>query len=50
VSHDQTPLTELKRASIALNELFITMIDAGFSEEQALRLVAYLIRDITEAN
>lgn len=50
MSYDDQPLTELKRASIALNELFVTMRDAGFSEEQALRLVAYLIRDITQAD
>jgi hypothetical protein len=50
VSYDEQPVTELKRAAIALNEMFETMVDSGFNEEQALRLVAYLIRDITQTN
>jgi hypothetical protein len=48
MSFDDRPVTELKRAAIALNEMFLTMVDSGFSEEQALRLVAHLIRDITQ--
>lgn len=50
VSYDEQPVTELKRAAIALNEMFETMMDSGFTEEQALRLVAHLIRDITQTN
>jgi hypothetical protein len=29
-----------------LNELFMTLTHTGFTEEQALRLIAYLIEDM----
>jgi len=40
----------LKEAAIALNEMFVTMMESGFSEEQALRLIAFLIEDMTFEN
>ena len=49
-SDDQdSPLSNspLKEASIALNEMFKTMIESGFTESQALRLVAFMIEDMT---
>jgi hypothetical protein len=36
----------LESASVALNELFMTLTHTGFTEEQALRLIAYLIEDM----
>ena len=36
----------LESASVALNELFMTLTKTGFTEEQALRLIAYLIEDM----
>jgi len=36
----------LESASLALNELFVTLTKTGFSEEQALRLIAFMIEDM----
>jgi len=36
----------LESASLALNELFVTLTKTGFSEEHALRLIAYMIEDM----
>jgi hypothetical protein len=40
---NQSPLQE---ASVALNEMFLTLCSTGFTENQALRLIAYLIEDL----
>ncbi len=47
MSHPDHPDSPLKEASIALNEMFVTMTQSGFTESQALRLVAFLIEDMT---
>ena len=47
MSHPDHPDSPLKEASIALNEMFVTMTQSGFTERQALRLVAFLIEDMT---
>jgi hypothetical protein len=39
--------SDLKTASIALNELFNSLCDAGFTEPQALRLLGFVLHDIT---
>lgn len=46
-SESRSPLNE---AAIALNEMFVTMMESGFTEEQALRLIAFLIEDMTFAD
>jgi hypothetical protein len=33
-------------AAVALNEMFLTLCVSGFTEEQALRLIAFLIEDM----
>jgi hypothetical protein len=50
MSHSEQPDSPLKEASIALNEMFVTMMESGFTEEQALRLVAFLIEDMAFTN
>ena len=47
MSFSEQPESPLKEASIALNEMFTTMVESGFTELQALRLVAFLIEDMT---
>jgi hypothetical protein len=47
MSFSDQPDSPLREASIALNEMFNTMIQTGFTEIQALRLVAFLIEDMT---
>jgi hypothetical protein len=47
MSQSEQPQSPLKEASIALNEMFVTMTESGFTETQALRLVAFLIEDMT---
>jgi hypothetical protein len=47
MSFSEQPDSPLKEASIALNEMFATMVQSGFTELQALRLVAFLIEDMT---
>jgi hypothetical protein len=47
MSFSEQPDTPLLEASIALNEMFTTMVQSGFTEIQALRLVAFLIEDMT---
>jgi len=39
--------SQLKNATIALNEMFLTLIESGFQEQQALRLIAFLIEDMS---
>lgn len=39
--------SDLRTASIALNELFNSLMEAGFSEGQALRLLGFVLHDIT---
>ena len=43
MSFNESPLVG---AAVALNEMFVTMVDSGFTEEQALRLIAFLIEDM----
>lgn len=38
------PLTELGQAAQQMHELYLTWIDAGFTESQALYLLAQVIR------
>ena len=33
----------LKRASVAIHELFVTLMSTGFTEDQALKLVSMLL-------
>jgi len=47
VSESEEAWSALKSASVALNEMFVTMVDSGFTEDQALRLVAHLIEGMT---
>jgi hypothetical protein len=47
MSFSEQPESPLREASIALNEMFTTMVQSGFTELQALRLVAFLIEDMT---
>jgi|TARA_B110000503_G_scaffold141880_1_gene236843 hypothetical protein len=47
MSFSEQPESPLREASIALNEMFTTMVQSGFTELQALRLVAFLIEDMS---
>ena len=47
MSESEEAWSALKSASVALNEMFVTMVDSGFTEDQALRLVAHLIEGMT---
>ena len=38
-------MTELRQAAVAMQEMFQTFKAAGFSEDQALRLVVYMARE-----
>jgi hypothetical protein len=33
--------SDLEASSIAMHEWFVTLVDSGFSEEQALKLIAF---------
>ena len=44
VHDEESPLT---MAAVVMNEVFRTLIAAGFSEAQALRLIAYMLEDLT---
>lgn len=46
-SAPESPLTELAAAAAQLHELFVSYVNAGFTENQALRIV---IGVITGAN
>lgn len=35
-------LTELAEAAVALHEFFTSLVSAGFTEDQALRYMAYM--------
>lgn len=37
-----TSSSPLRVAAVQLHELFTTLVDSGFSEDQALRLTAYI--------
>lgn len=39
---DLPPLTQ---AAVALHEMYIALVDAGFGEGEALRMIAWLIAD-----
>ncbi len=38
------PLSSLTTAAAAMHEFYLSLIDAGFSEEQALKLTAELLK------
>jgi hypothetical protein len=40
----------LHSATLALNEMFVTLCNTGFTESQALRLIAFLIEDMQMDN
>ena len=40
---DDEEWSSLRTATTALNEMFVTMLESGFTEEQALRLVPLLM-------
>jgi len=42
--------TSLQMASVAMHEVFLTLLQAGFTEGQALRLVGFLVQDMTETD
>lgn len=37
----QDPSTPIAEAAVAIHEMFMTWVRAGFTEDQALRLIAY---------
>jgi hypothetical protein len=39
----QDPLTDLAAAAAQLHELFVSYVEAGFTEDQALRLIIGVI-------
>ena len=43
MSFNESPLVG---AAVALNEMFLTLCTSGFTGEQALRLIAFLIEDM----
>jgi len=43
---EEMPRTPLMLAALGLNELFQTLLFAGFSETQALRLVGHMLTDL----
>jgi len=42
--HLKQIVSELQTASIALHELFVELTNAGFTEDQALKYMAYMSR------
>lgn len=42
--------SQLEQGALALHELFLTLRGAGFTEEQALKIVASLIANPGEGN
>lgn len=46
---EQGDLTALQESSVALHEMYVTMRDVGFTEEQAFSLVAIALREMTRA-
>jgi len=44
VNDDESPLS---MAAVVMNEVFRTLVKAGFSEVQALRLIAFMLEDLT---
>lgn len=35
-------ISGLLEAAVQMHEIFVTMVEAGFSESQALRIIAYM--------
>ena len=50
MADQEEPPSPLQEASVALNEMFLTLVSTGFTENQALRLIAYLIEDLQFEN
>lgn len=46
MSHDDEVRSPLMMAALGMNELFQTLLTAGFSESQALRLIGHMMTDM----
>lgn len=42
--------SQMKLATVAIHEMYKTFVDSGFNEEQALKLVAYLVANSGDAD
>lgn len=39
----EKPLSSLVEAAVSMHEIFVTYVRAGFTENQALKLIAYIL-------